>query len=241
MIAKEQLKLWLAQVKITVSVFEQQPLDNAFNNLWADNGDWLSKIYAGTGALKSSYTRHGKSSVFGFLDDVSKSMNRLYVSNFQDGKRQEAIQLLLNNGPSLKTPGMDQMRQEVQKRMDEYSTREKISVICATYNLNGKLNPDQSLHDLLSLNGRGVADIIVIGVQELIQLTPGEYITADTDKLRAFWTEKFLEIIKLDSQADHVLLRSLNLVALGLFVYIRPHLISRLREFDSASVKVIVI
>ena len=37
--------------------------------------------------------------------------------------------------------------------------------------------------------------------------------------------------------ADHVLLRSLNLVALGLFIYIRPSLISRLREFDSASVK----
>ena len=141
-----------------------------------NEGDWLSKIYAGTGALKSSYTRHGKSSVFGFLDDVTKSVNRLYVSNFQDGKRQEAIQLLLNNGPSLKTPGMDQIKQQMLQRMDEYSTKEKITVLCASYNLNGKLSPDQSLQELLSLKGSGLADIIVIGVQELIQLTPGEVI-----------------------------------------------------------------
>ena len=37
LIAKEQLKLWLNQVKISISIFEQPNLDNAFNNLWADN------------------------------------------------------------------------------------------------------------------------------------------------------------------------------------------------------------
>jgi synaptojanin len=32
---------------------------NVHGNLWADAGDALSKIYAGTGALKSSFTRTG--------------------------------------------------------------------------------------------------------------------------------------------------------------------------------------
>ncbi len=67
-----------------------------FNRLWADvffyqklikNGDWLSKIYAGTGALKSSYTRKGKTSLFGFIDDAAKSMNRFVIHNFQDKNR----------------------------------------------------------------------------------------------------------------------------------------------------------
>ena len=107
------------------------------------------------------------------MDDVTKSVNRLYVSNFQDGKRQEAIQLLLNSGPTLKTPGMDQVKQQIQSRMGEYSRRDQITVICVTYNLNGKLNPEQSLADLFALKS-GLADVIVVGVQELIQLTPGE-------------------------------------------------------------------
>jgi hypothetical protein len=37
LIAKEQLTMWLSQVKIVVSEYEKQPLEMAFNNLWADN------------------------------------------------------------------------------------------------------------------------------------------------------------------------------------------------------------
>ena len=42
----------------------------------------------------------------------------------------------------------------------------------------------------------------------------------------------------MQKHGDHILLRSINLVALGIFVYIRPHLVPRLREFDSESIKV---
>jgi hypothetical protein len=33
--------------------------------LWAENGDALSKIYAGTGALNTSFTRTGKRTLAG--------------------------------------------------------------------------------------------------------------------------------------------------------------------------------
>lgn len=35
-------------------------LDVAFNILWADNGDAISREYAGTSALKGDFTRTGK-------------------------------------------------------------------------------------------------------------------------------------------------------------------------------------
>lgn len=35
-------------------------LDIAFNVLWADNGDAISREYAGTSALKGDFTRTGK-------------------------------------------------------------------------------------------------------------------------------------------------------------------------------------
>ena len=63
--------------------------------LWADNGDALSKIYAGTGALKSSFTRHGKSSWGGLIADARKSATRMYINKFVDGGRQETIDVLL--------------------------------------------------------------------------------------------------------------------------------------------------
>lgn len=63
--AKLHLQNWMNQLSIHLSGYDKESMDSAFNNLWADNGDWLSKIYAGTGALKSSYTRNGKQTVFG--------------------------------------------------------------------------------------------------------------------------------------------------------------------------------
>ena len=65
------------------------------SSLWADNGDALSTIYAGTGALKSSFTRHGKMSLAGAIADARKSATRLYVNNFADKGRQNTIDLLL--------------------------------------------------------------------------------------------------------------------------------------------------
>lgn len=38
--------------------------------LWAENGDALSRIYAGTGALNTSYTRSGKRTLAGELPVV---------------------------------------------------------------------------------------------------------------------------------------------------------------------------
>jgi synaptojanin len=74
--------------------------------LWADTGDALSKTYAGTGALKSSFTRtgiprskkvltKGKMSLGGLVSDVRKSAARLYINNFVDPGRQNTMDLML--------------------------------------------------------------------------------------------------------------------------------------------------
>lgn len=63
--------------------------------LWAENGDALSRIYAGTGALNTSFTRTGKRTLAGVLADATKSVSRAYINNFQDKSKQVAIDLFL--------------------------------------------------------------------------------------------------------------------------------------------------
>ena len=65
----------------------------AFKNLWADHGDALSRQYAGTGALKSGFTRTGKRGLAGLVDDGLKSLARYYLNNFRDGAKQDALDL----------------------------------------------------------------------------------------------------------------------------------------------------
>lgn len=100
-------------------------------NLWADNGDSLSKIYAGTGALKSSFTRTGKMSFAGAIADVRKSATRLYYNNFADKARQITIDTLLGRLVGqvpvvLFDPISDYVAGELQRRSSQFSTDEKI-------------------------------------------------------------------------------------------------------------------
>ena len=56
--------------------------------VWADHGDTVSRAYAGTGALKTDYTRTGKRSKQGQLQDGYNSIMRYIRNNFFDGDRQ---------------------------------------------------------------------------------------------------------------------------------------------------------
>ncbi|KAI9257265.1 SacI homology domain-containing protein [Phascolomyces articulosus] len=66
-----------------------------FNNTWADNADVLSLAYSGTGALKTDYTRTGKRTYVGALNDLSNSLTRYVKNNYMDGSRQDGIDLFL--------------------------------------------------------------------------------------------------------------------------------------------------
>jgi hypothetical protein len=103
------------------------------SSLWADNGDALSRIYAGTGALKSSYTRSGKMSIGGVLSDIRKSTARSYINTFLDKGRQENIDILLGKlvGQTpvhLFDPINDYVAAELAKRSSEYQSSEDINM-----------------------------------------------------------------------------------------------------------------
>ncbi|XP_023819732.1 phosphatidylinositide phosphatase SAC1-A [Oryzias latipes] len=76
---------------------EQLDFEKTFKNAWADNADACAKQYAGTGALKTDFTRTGKRTQLGLLMDGWNSMIRYYKNNFSDGFRQDSIDLFLGN------------------------------------------------------------------------------------------------------------------------------------------------
>ncbi len=69
-------------------------MERRFKWVWADHGDDISRQYAGTGALKSGFTRTGQRTLGGLLDDGVKSAMRYFLNNFRDGRKQDALDLL---------------------------------------------------------------------------------------------------------------------------------------------------
>lgn len=80
---------------------EWKDLDPSFNfvfqNVWADNADYVSNAYSGTGALKTDYTRTGKRTKKGALQDLINSITRYIKNNYMDGSRQDGFDLFLGN------------------------------------------------------------------------------------------------------------------------------------------------
>lgn len=50
--------------------------EKVFKSMWADNADAMSLMYSGTGALKTDFTRTGKRTLSGALQDGINSLQR---------------------------------------------------------------------------------------------------------------------------------------------------------------------
>ncbi|RKP09538.1 SacI homology domain-containing protein [Thamnocephalis sphaerospora] len=91
---------------ITDTVQSYPVFEDAFRNIWADNANAVSVAYSGTGALKTDFTRTGKRSKAGMVQDLVNSIVRYVKNNYMDGLRQDAYDLLLGtyviqaDGPS---------------------------------------------------------------------------------------------------------------------------------------------
>ena len=71
------------------------PFERQFKALWADHADAMSNLYSGTGALKTDFTRTGKRTMAGAMQDGQRSLVRYFLANFEDGRTQDAWDLFL--------------------------------------------------------------------------------------------------------------------------------------------------
>jgi len=81
----------------TTRIEDQGLFENLFKNVWADHADMISIQYSGTGALKTDFTRTGKRTKVGALEDGRRSLLRYFKNNFADGFRQDSLDLFVGN------------------------------------------------------------------------------------------------------------------------------------------------
>jgi len=96
-LAKYILKIQLDRENIVDKNNFDRQLNLILNHIWANNGDQIAIQYAGTGALKSDFTRYGKRSFKGLIDDGINSIKRYFLNNFTDGKKEDSLNLFVGN------------------------------------------------------------------------------------------------------------------------------------------------
>ncbi|XP_038944625.1 synaptojanin-1 isoform X15 [Rattus norvegicus] len=254
MLAKQLEALGLAEKPQLVTRFQE-----VFRSMWSVNGDSISKIYAGTGALE------GKAKA-GKLKDGARSVTRTIQNNFFDSSKQEAIDVLLlgntlnsdlaDKARALLTTGSLRASSKVLKNMCEnfykYSKPKKIRVCVGTWNVNGGKQfrsiafKNQTLTDWL-LDAPKLAgiqefqdkrskptDIFAIGFEEMVELNAGNIVNASTTNQK-LWAVELQKTISRDNK--YVLLASEQLVGVCLFVFIRPQHAPFIRDVAVDTVK----
>ncbi|XP_060090313.1 synaptojanin-1 isoform X2 [Heteronotia binoei] len=259
MLTKQLEILGLAEKPQLVTRFQE-----VFRSMWSVNGDSVSKIYAGTGALE------GKAK----LKDGARSVTRTIQNNFFDSSKQEAIDVLLL-GNTLNSDLADKARAllttsslrvseqalqsasaKILKSMCEnfykYSKPKKIRICVGTWNVNGGKQfrsiafRNQTVTDWLldapKLSGISEfqdrrskpIDIFAIGFEEMVELNAGNIVSASTTNQK-LWAAELQKTISRDYK--YVLLASEQLVGVCLFIFIRPQHAPFIRDVAVDTVK----
>lgn len=248
----------LVDKKQTISRFEE-----VFKQMWINNGNEISKIYAGTGAIQGGSK----------LMDGARSAARTIQNNLLDNSKQEAIDVLLV-GSTLCTELADRARTllpyntlhapphvlgEMCKRYKEYTNPFTIRIAVGTYNVNGGKHfrsvvyKDASLTDwlldahlmdgdsggrLLDLSQDATmsapVDIFAIGFEELVDLNAANIVAASTENAKA-WADQLQK--ELSRDRPYVLVSYQQLVGVCLYLFVRPEHVPHIKDVAVDSVK----
>ncbi|XP_047509184.1 synaptojanin-1 [Pieris napi] len=250
MLAIQLMLLQCIDKKQNVNRFEE-----VFKQMWINNGNEISKIYAGTGAIQGGSK----------LIDGARSAARTIQNNLLDNSKQEAIDILLL-GSTLNSELSDRTRillpsnilhtstpvlREMCRRANEFTQPTNIRITIGTYNVNGGKHfrslaykdvsladwlldsPNSSLVNTVNLKDHP-SDIFAIGFEEIVDLNASNIMAASSDNAKA-WSEELEKVLCRD--ASYTLLSSHQLVGVCLFVFVRKDLVPHIRDVALDSVK----
>ncbi|XP_054709213.1 synaptojanin-1-like [Uloborus diversus] len=255
--------LEILKQQLSVLGISEQPqitsrFSEVFKQMWIQNGDQVSKMYAGTGALE------GRSK----LRDGSRSVVRTIQNNLLDSSKQEAIDILLL-GSALYNEIADYARailppsmlsfptnflETLCRRKKEFTYPSKVRLAVATWNVNGgkhfnsivfkhqsmtewlldcpKLSSANAVLDLHE--GDSAIDIFAIGFEEIVDLNASNIVSASSQNQKE-WMAELQKTISRDNK--YIYITSTQLVGVCLFLFALPKHAPYIRDVATDIVK----
>lgn len=195
-ISQEVITLAFADMGYTAS----SELYNQHAVLWERNEESLKKLtnIHHLSELKSSHLK----------SFIKQRFTHRYFNAMRDPMSPEAaIQKLLGRLQNqivvkLYNPLHQHISVELEKRSNEFKFQRDICIYAATFNVNGTVGQEEQLKELLFPSRHGehsYYDLVFIGIQEIVELTPGKMINVNSDKFLAW--EKMVKTL-LDTHGN---------------------------------------
>lgn len=207
-----------------------------FKHIWADNGDYISKIYTGTGATTSSTTRKGKGGIFGAIDHKMKSLGRFYKGHYIDNDKQRAINTILGFDQIIDVGTPENAVRHLEKH---YTDIKDINITIITWNVNISYdNVDIGVvENLMGKVDLSETDVIFIGLQDTLKLKLMSIFSNDAKAVKQRWESVFSSYMKDHHSDTFSRLTCDSNVDLITISYIRSNLIQDLSKCSVDEIK----
>ena len=229
--------------KISIETSMPNAIWQAHRELWANNGDALSVISTGTGSLNSNFMRTGtRKGLTGLLSDAAKSASRMYVNNFQDQSKQEAIDTLLGARSGqrrieLYDPRYARVSEALDRRWAEYASVHSMNVFVGTYNVCARAPQGLDMRSWLcpSTYHQAPADIVAIVLEELVPLNAQQLLQSAKEELESW---KLAVTRTLESTGvQYELLRHELLFGTALLVLVKSDVLPHVKNVEGTTKK----
>ncbi|KAM4042486.1 synaptojanin-2 [Anomaloglossus baeobatrachus] len=257
-IALEVLRIQLESLGLVDMKSVVERFDESYKSMWSVNGHNLSMIFTGSRALE------GKANV-GKIKDGARTVSRTIQTNFFDGAKQEAIDLLLvgdfysdeyadkgrmimDSSALLVNPSV---LRSMSERQFEFTNFKKTRVAVGTWNVNGgkqfrsNVLSTSELTDWLLEAPKlsGLPDFQdENGPPDIFAVGFEEMvelnagnIVSASTKNRKVWSEQIQKAISRSHR--YIMLTSAQLVGVCLFIFVRPFHMPFIRELAVDTVK----
>nr|XP_045612351.1 synaptojanin-1-like isoform X2 [Procambarus clarkii] len=241
-----------------------QRFTTKLEEMWKDNGNRISQIYAGTGALQGSK-----------LIDGARSAARTFQNNLLDSSKQEAIDIILHGNllnnylaalsrsllPTSYLYAPISVLRQLCQHSSEYTESIPLRVAVGTYNVNGGKHFRSLAYKHLSLDdwlldskknavqsslvdttpeeenkSIKTPDVFAIGFEEIVDLNATNIVqNTQWSENAASWGKELQKVISRDEK--FVMVTWSQLVGVALFVFVNEKHANHVRHVSVESVK----
>lgn len=208
--------------------------------LWSENNHYINKIVdhfsSSSDKLKSSSSTSTKHA-------VKSHISKMYLQGVVETKPKETSMLKLLGSlqdqvsVTLHNPIHDYINRELKKRNSEFCSLKTISLFASTFNVNGHCYKDP-IQDWLFPRKHQITksyDLVFIGIQEIVELTPGKMVNTDLTN-RLFWEKKINVCLNEynPEKVTYVSLWSSQIGGIASFLYIKNNEIDNISNLEGS-------
>ncbi|AET39525.1 phosphoinositide 5-phosphatase INP51 Ecym_4486 [Eremothecium cymbalariae DBVPG len=172
--------------------------------LWADNDFWLQRIY------------------------------NKYQKNPAKCKKLYSLIFSVTSKVLLYDPLHAHISKCLKKVKKEFTYEKDITIFAGTFNVNGKQSNGEIHEWIFPINTDipdGIADMYIIGLQEVVELTPGHMLTTDPLS-RQFWEKKILKQLIRKTHSKYICAGSNQLGGVLLLLYVSEAEHSKIKRIE---------